>query len=83
MVRSTSETRLAFSRTTSASIFLALFLLHACPMYIKFEDHPLEKPWIEEEQCEMKTSIKYNKIAVIFWFLGFHSGKKGRKYKLK
>lgn len=39
-------------------------------MYVKSEDHPLENPWIEEEQYEMKTCIKYNKIAVIFWFLG-------------
>lgn len=50
-----SETKLALSRATYANIFLALFLLHACPVNVNFEDHSPEKLWIEEEQYKMKT----------------------------
>lgn len=63
-----------------ANIFLASSLLHACLIYSKFEDHPLEKPGIEEDQYEVKPPIKCNRIPEIFWFLGFHPGKTGRTY---
>lgn len=77
-MRSTSGNKTAPSRTIYTDLFLVSSLPCACAMYGKFEDHPLEKPWIEEDQYDMKPPLKHNRIPEIFWFLGFLSGKTGR-----